>query len=257
MAMIQRLLAIGFGVSLVIMTVASGQGFAQESTPVTPLKLGAASQKVPPGTLLTLVFNTELDSRLTAEGEPFTALVDEDLVTEYQDGGRRIVLPKGTVVRGRVDTVRRPGFFSRGGAMTLDFDHVVVPTGQLLPLDLSLSATQEMVKAVKTQRGAANRELALYSDPGVGVKVNQSVGKGMDTFTKIMDAGVKTGQETAGGAGVILTVPAAALGGTVAGGAVTAGNSVKALVGRGESVRIQPGDALKVDFSGAFDLPAE
>jgi hypothetical protein len=66
---------------------------------------------------------------------------------------------------------------------------------------------------------------------------------------------VKTGKSIANGWGTVLTVPAAVVGGALAGSAVTTGKAVQAVVGKGESVVIQPGDSVVIDFGGSFAIP--
>lgn len=212
----------------------------------TAIKVGAASKKVPVGTFMTVNFNTPMDARITNLGEPFTATIAEDFKTT-EGGLSRIILPAGTVVRGRVEDVKRPTFFSKGGAIFLTFDHVVLPSGDLLPLDLKLSTNNTKV----------NKRGALYADPGIPSKLQKSVNKGVSTFQKITQSGFDVGKSTADGLGSIVTVPLAVIGGTLAGTAVTAGKSAVAVVGKGDTVVIAPGDSAVIDFGGSFNLPSE
>ncbi len=211
------------------------------------LTVGTATQKVPQGTFLTIAFNTPMDSRTIQTGDAFNAYLTDDFAMPAPDGNRRIILPAGTMVRGRVDTVKRPSFFSKGGSIFLAFDHVVLPSGDAIPLSLNLS----------TENTIVNKQGALYTDPGVGYKVQQGVETGKQVFTGITDNGVQAGKNIAGGLGSLVTVPASVVGGLVAGTAVTTGKAVVAVVGKGESVVIKPGDTVTIDFGGSFDLPAE
>ncbi len=228
-------------------------GWAQEVVPVpgsseavSALQLGSSARKVPAGTFLRIGFNNAMDARITEPGEPFTAQLTDDFL--YNDSGiSRIILPAGTVVRGRISDVKRPGFFSKGGAIHLNFDHVVLPSGEMLPLDLTISPKNEDV----------NKAGALYMDPGIKKKVEKGVEEGKDTFNRILDLGVQTGKDTADGLGSIVTVPLAVAGGALAAGAVTTGKAAIAVVGKGDTVVIQPGDTIVVDFSGSFNMPAE
>ena len=219
-----------------------------ELTPsaTSSLKIGSTTQKVPQGTFLTVAFNTPMDSRVTNEGEVFNAALTQDFTMPSSDG-LRVVLPAGTVVRGRVDNVKRPTFFSRGGAIFLAFDHVVLPSGEAIPLLLNLS----------TENTQVNKQGALYSDPGIGVKVGKGYEQGKQAFGNITQQGVQAGKGIAGGFGSIVTVPAAVIGGAVAGTAITTGKAAVAVIGKGESVVIRQGDTVTIDFGGAFDLPAE
>lgn len=221
---------------------------AQELNAHSPLTIETSSEKVPVGTMLRITFNVHMDSRVTQVGEPFTAFIQDDFTTHNASGEERVILPEGSMVRGRVSEVKKPGLFSRGGAISLAFDHVVLPSGELLPLELNLSTTEN---AIVNQKGA------LYSDPGVKKKMGKGVQEGVSTFDRIKDAGIDMGKNTAGGFGVIVTAPVALAGGAIAGSAVTTGKTVVALVGRGDSILIQPGDTVTIDFGGSFNLPAE
>lgn len=213
---------------------------AIQSSPNTALTVGANSQRIPAGTYLNVRFNTALDSKSSPPGQAFTATLLEDFLANQQ-----VVLPAGTLVRGRLEEVRRPTFFSKGGALYLMFDHVVMPTGDLMPLDLKLSS----------QNTKVNAQGAVYQDPGIQKKLGQSVTKGVSTLKKITGEGVQSGKELGDGLGTIITVPVAAVGGALAGTAVTAGSSVVSLVGRGESAIIAPGDTVRIDFGNSFTLP--
>jgi len=233
--------------------VAQNQGAQAPDSPVTApsatsaLKLETGSQKVPVGTMLTIAFNTPMDSKITNIGDPFTARLTNDFSVTGRSGERRLILPAGTMVRGRVDQVKRPNFFSHGGAIFLAFDHVVLPSGELLPLTLNLS----------TENALVNQKGALYSDPGIGRKRERGAEDGSKTFHGITEQGFEAGKQIAGGLGSIVTVPAAVIGGALAGTAVTTGKAAVAIVGKGESMVIKPGDTVTIDFGGSFNLPTE
>ena len=211
------------------------------------LKVESATQKVARGTMLTVAFITPMDSRLTNVGDVFTARLSKDFTVVGQNGEQRMILPEGTLIRGRVDQVKRPALFSHGGAIYLAFDHVVLPSGELLPLTLNLS----------TENTRVNQKGALYSDPGIGKKVQLGAEEGRKTFSNFTDQGYQTGKQIAGGLGSLVTVPASVIGGALAGTAVTTGRTAVAIVGRGDSVVIKPGDTVTIDFGGSFNLPSQ
>lgn len=227
--------------STLLLTPVFAPLYAEDSA----LKLDMSTQKVPAGTYLNVVFNTALDSRISSPGEPFAVALSDDFKITG-NGASKIILPKGTFIRGRVDNVKRPGFFSRGGSIFLTFDHAVLPSGELMPLDLKLSTTNAMVK-----KGA------LYSDPGIPKKLGNAANSGANTFSGIVDKGFEAGKGVGDGLGQIVTVPLAVLGGAVAGTAVTTGKGAVAIVGKGDSIVIEPGDNITIDFGGSFNLPAE
>lgn len=123
----------------------------------------------------------------------------------------------------------------------------MLPSGELMPLTLNLS----------TENSLVNAKGAIYMDPGIGKKVEEGAHTGKEKFNEITESGWKAGQQIAGGLGSIVTVPAAVLGGAVAGAGITTGKAAVAVVGRGESAVIQPGDTVTIDFGGSFTLPSE
>lgn len=211
------------------------------------LQVQAGSQKIPAGTMLTISFNTPLDSKVSNAGDPFTGFITQDFSVMGQQNMRRVILPAGTMVRGRVQEAKRPSYFSRGGAIFLNFDHVVLPSGEQLPLVLNLSTDNTIV----------NKSGAIYMDPGIGKKVEKGFEQGKTTFSDITEGGFNAGKQIAGGLGTLVTVPAAVVGGAVAGAGVTTGKAAVAVVGKGESAVIRPGDTVTIDFGGSFNLPAE
>lgn len=208
-----------------------------------PMGMEAASERIPAGMDLKIRFLTPLDSKTSNVGDMFVTQTTDDLWT-----GEQLILPKGSTIRGRVQEVQRPGFFSKGGLMRLEFDHVAMPTGELKPLSLAIDA---MSAKHDTQRNA------LYSDPGIANKLDASVDKGVSQFKSFHERGIKAGQERGGGVNMLLTVPTNTLAGVATGTAVTTFNAAKAVFGKGESVTILPGEELIIDFAQAATLQAQ
>jgi hypothetical protein len=232
-----RFISIGLLSLLCVRHLAELPSCAQNTTELT-----TEAQKVPAGTMLKIAFQQRLDSRITLQGEPFTARLVQDFPSP-----QKVILPAGTAIRGRVGLVRRPAVFSRGGSIALDFDHVMLPSGDLIPLQLNLALNNKMV----------NKKKLLYSDPGIGKKVSNGFNQGKQTFGTIRDAGIEAGKNTPGGLGLLVTVPATIAGGAVAGSAITAEKAAAAVLGRGESVIVNPGDEVTIDFGGSFNLTVQ
>ncbi len=232
--------AAALALTLSFSALASAETSAQEEmTLYPPVEMGAVSQQIPAGMKMRAVVQTPLDTRTSRVGDPFVVSALEDMWA-----GEQLILPKGTVVRGRVDDVDKAGYFSKGGLMRLTFDHIQMPSGELRPLSLRLDAASAKMNS---QKGA------LYTDPGIGVKLDNSVDKGIDKFKEFHEKGMKAGE----GAGKIITVPAGAIAGVATGTAVTTVNAAKSIFGKGEPVVLAPGDQLLIDFSQAATLQAQ
>ncbi len=229
--------------ALILSPLAWGNPSATTDSTTTlypPLDMGANAEQIPAGLRLKIAFITPLDSRTANLGDEFEAKVAQDLWANKQ-----LILPKGTVIRGRVEEVKRPGFFSHGGELRLTFDHVLMPSGDLLPLSMDIDAASTKMDPQKN---------ALYVDPGIGNKLNSSVDSGIAEYKRVHDSTVKPGQT---GLEKFFTVPAGAIAGVATGTAVTTFDAAKAVFGKGESVTIVSGDQLTIDFSKAAILPAQ
>lgn len=234
----------------------------------TPISIGSQAQTVAPGTVLPLIIDTPLDARTSQPGDPITARLGNDFLTQTSPQQPiRVVLPKGTTVRGRVTHVKQPHWFSRGGWLTLQFDHVVLPNGELLPITLALSASNQGAKKQPSKVAASKPKqpiatqptdpIGLYQDPGIKAKLRADVGEGQAKAKAVTQAGIAKGEALGGKTGRVIATPIAALGGAAVGAGTFAKEGVKSLVLPGESVVIEPGTQLLVDFSGAFTIPVE
>ena len=154
-------LLLTLALSVPVVSWAETEQPVDEETLYPPVQIGAASQEIPAGARLVIRFLTALDSKTANIGDAFSAEASEDLWIED-----RLILPKGTAVRGRVEAVQRPGFFSKGGLLKLGFDHMVMPSGELRPLSLQLDTASAKMDRQRN---------ALYTDPGVGAKLDKSV----------------------------------------------------------------------------------
>ena len=84
-----------------------------------------------------------------------------------------------------------------------------------------------------------------------------SASEGAESFQTLTKAGIQTGEKIGGTPGKVIAAPIAAIGGVVVGAGTAAREGVKSLVLPGDSVIIDPGYQLLVDFGGAFDIAAQ
>lgn len=114
---------------------AAGCGATRDTAPTTappppgPTQVGSSERGVIP-------VSQELDVRLQSSLSSETSTVEQrfeatTVVDLMQDG--RVLVPAGSIVRGVVSGVRRPGRIERAGSLTLSFDQIVV-RGRELPM---------------------------------------------------------------------------------------------------------------------------
>jgi hypothetical protein len=101
----------------------------QTTVPSGPTEVNSSARGVVPvGQELDLRLQTPLSSETATVEQRFEATTAVDLM---QDG--RVLIPAGSVVRGVVSDVKRPGRIERVGSLTLSFDQIVV-RGREYPL---------------------------------------------------------------------------------------------------------------------------
>ena len=206
------------------------------SSPV--LELGASTEKIPLGTELKIALNTNLDAKKSKEGQPFSANIKEDVIVNSQ-----IVVPAGTLIRGRIGKVKKPGIFSKSGSILLNFDHIVTPLGKQITLDIDLSKNNDI-----------NKKGALIANKGLGEAIKESAKSGFNTTKSITKAGYDVGM-AAGKVPVIATAPAGAAIGTVAGTTVFATKTAIAIFKKGGNPVFNSGDELDIIFAEDLDIP--
>jgi hypothetical protein len=214
----------------------------QVASKFTPIKVKTTSVKLPKGTLLKIHFSSTLDSRQTQQGEALLATLTDDLMAPTG----LLVLPRGTTLRGRVLSVTRSRWFSRGGAITLGFDHVVLSNGLQVSVPLRLSLSNKHI----SPNGA------FYADPGILNKVAANWDDSANTIAQTTRKGMEAGKKL-GPAGPILTTPIAAAGGAIAGTTTFAAKSVVSAFAPGKPVRIEPKDAILIELVEETTFPAE
>ena len=118
----------GFGtVSLILALLLPIPGFSMPEQ-------AAGEVTLPEGTRISLQLNDHLSTKLSSEGDKFSANV---IVPIYQ--GDHLVIPKGSTVSGSVSRVLRPGRIKGKAVMNLLFQSIRIPGRGDLPIVASLA----------------------------------------------------------------------------------------------------------------------
>ncbi|HSW40783.1 MAG TPA: hypothetical protein VLL97_14970 [Acidobacteriota bacterium] len=112
--------------------------------------LSAEDIILPEGTRIVMQLNDTLSTRLSNEGDTFTAVIT---VPVYS--GDRVVIPKGSIVRGGISRILRPGRFKGKAVMNLLFQSIAIPGRGHVPFAAVLVRIDpddglEVVRAEKT-----------------------------------------------------------------------------------------------------------
>ncbi|MBU6451644.1 MAG: hypothetical protein KGS72_07710 [Cyanobacteria bacterium REEB67] len=197
-----------------------GAGAGDDSGTSTALKADLASTTLPVETRLRLVLETPVDAKTSQPGNIFEAHVKDDLFI-----GSTLLLPRGSLVRGRVFEVSKPRLLSRAAKIGLKLEQIVTPTGEVIPLDAAL----EFQKGLTNQKG--------QFDPGTN-------------FGTRVEGNVKsvTGMNSTGGArSALIAANVATLGAPAIATAI--GGSAIAIFRSGDNVNLAVGQEIEVQLT--------
>ncbi len=238
-----NLIIISLVVSFVSFNVVFGEGYDTSVIPLesssTVIHADVKSERVPMGTLLEVRMETPVNTHNYFEGDTFRANLLEDIRI-----GNLIVLPSGTMVRGSVDFVKPARRFSRGGELSLKFDHAVTPFGKQIPL------------VAKVSRAKKLNPDGVFVTGGSYLK---TLGETFDTSANIMTTTteycVNKGLSFWKGLPVMITAPTGVCVGTIGGSSYFIGKSVYSMFKKGDNVKVNPGDVIEVTLTEPLDVP--
>lgn len=173
-----------------------------------------------------ITFQTPFNSTNAQDGDAFIATAGEDLWVQNQ-----LLVPRGSVIRGRIVTANKKGIFGAGGELTLDFDHIVMPDGTLKNISYQMTPTPTA--------GSRSNQLANSYEEGREVAQAQT------------QRGVEYAKSKGGGVNYLLAVPTNALLGVASGTLITTRGVTKAIFGKADSIVVNPGDDYVIQYNEA------
>ena len=183
----------------------------------TALRSGVQSATLPVQTRLKLIIEYPISATSSVSGDIFEGHVRDDLFF-----GRTLILPRGSLVRGRITEVAKPRLLSRAGKIGMKLDQIVTPTGEVIPLDASL----------EFQKGTTNKAGQLDPGTNFGTRVEASV----RTVSGMNEKGAARG--------AIVAANIATLGAPIVATAI--GSSAIALFRSGDNISLSPGQELEI-----------
>ncbi len=168
---------------------------------------------VPAGTSVVVALQTSLSTENASEGQTFTAETTEPTVIEG-----KTVAPAGTIVRGKVSSVAKPGAIKGAAKMTLDFEQLSFADG----------ATYEFDAAPITLAGQSDTEADV------------------ERLAAGTVAGAIIGGIAKGGKG-------AAVGALIGAGA----GGTWAVATKGDHIVLEPGQRFRIETTDATEMPVK
>ncbi len=212
---------------------------AGDATRVANKVLQGYIRVVPSGTKIPIIMDTAVDSDTSQEGDEFSARTAEDLTI---DGG--IVVPAGSVIKGRIAQINAPRRLERNGSVALKFDTVTTPDNRQIPIVANIVARGGVVHARRGMKDVAidTGMVALPTAAGLGIGLLAGgIGKSSSSSSSSTSSSSKGIGRPAGaviGAGVGLAVGVIIL-----------------LAKKGKRVDIRPGDELKIELAEDLRMP--
>lgn len=224
--------------SLIALLLSANFAFAQNYGG-SYIQADISSQRISSGTLMKIRVENPINSLNSRKGDPLLATLIEDIKVN-----NKIVLPAGTIIRGRLTQAKPHSRLSRGGELGIEFDHVVTPIGRQIPFSAQITEFKYL-----------GQDGTLTAGGGYVNALENNLDKSVDLISKTTDYGIKKGMSVGYGVPVVLTAPLAFAGSGAVGCGLFFVRSVKSLYKKGENVKIQPGDIIEVSIKESLDIP--
>ncbi|MFM7389040.1 MAG: hypothetical protein ACKO34_00240 [Vampirovibrionales bacterium] len=201
----------------------------------------ARTQRLPKGTLLKVSLTQTLDARQARIGDSFNAQLVDDVLGN--DGS--LILPRGTLFRGRLTNVTRSQWFAKGASIRLDFDQVTLPIGREQPIALVLQGVA----------GVTNTYGELYQDVGYNAKLTETADRAASLISDTTRAGYEAGKELGGPVLGAVFAPFSILGGGLGAAGLLGAKAVQYAVAPGQNVVVTPNTLLLAQLAVDTLLP--
>ncbi len=222
-------------------------GDKQEAAPTTAKAdkqvLQGYVREVPAQTKIPIIMDTAVDSDTSQEGDEFAARTSEDLTI---DGA--IVVPAGSIIKGRIAQLNSPKHLNRSGSVALKFDTVTTPDNRSIPLVANLVAHGGVVHAKRGLKDYAMDGGTVMLPVLAGSLIGLVAGKSNSTNNTNTNTNTNSNNNNSNGMG---KGTAMALG---AGIGIAVGVAILCAK-KGKKVDVRPGDELKIELAEALRMP--
>lgn len=209
------------------------------SVNAAPLKADVSSEHIPAGTVIAVKTADSLDSINALEYDRFDVITVADIVA-----GSKMILPKGTVIRGSVKSVQHKKMLSKDATIYVKFDHLVSPNGTQIPVTLALHSSDIMT---------IDGGLGYGGNYGTASKQNvKNAGKIITNMTKW---GIKTGDKAWNGWPKYVLTPVSSVLSIPCAGLYLIGDGIVDVFKKGSDITLNQGDLINLMFIKGVDVP--
>ena len=209
------------------------------SVNAAPLKADVSSEHIPAGTVIAVKTSDALDSAKALEYDRFDVVTVADIVA-----GTKMILPKGTVIRGSVRSVENKKMLSKDAAVYVKFDHLVSPSGTQIPVTLALHSAD-----ILTVSGGLGYGGNYASASKQNVK---NAGKIITNMTKW---GITTGDKAWNGWPKFVLTPISSVLSVPCAGLYLIGDEIVDVFKKGNDITLNQGEVINLMFLKGVDVP--
>lgn len=209
------------------------------SVNAAPLKADVSSEHIPAGTVIAVKAADSLDSSNALEYDRFDVVTVADIVA-----GTKMILPKGTVIRGSVKNVKNVRMLSKDATIYVKFDHLVSPIGTQIPVSLALHSAD-----------------IITIDGGLGYGGNyktaskQNVKNAGKIITNMTKWGITTGDKAWNGWPKYVLTPVSSVLSVPCAGLYLVGDEIVDLFKKGNDITLNQDDVINLMFIKGVDVP--
>ena len=204
-----------------------------------PLKADISSEHIPAGTVIAVKTADYADSTKAKAGDRFNVVTVADIVA-----GDKMILPKGSVIRGSIVSVKPKKMVSRDAAVYVKLDHLVSPTGDQIPVSVGIHSTEILTK---------DGGLGYGGNYKTASKQNvQNAGKIIKNMTKW---GITTGEKAWNGWPKYVITPFSSVLSIPTSGLYLIGDEVVDIFKKGNDIALNQGEVINLMFMEGVDVP--
>ena len=209
------------------------------SVSVSFLKADVSSEHIPAGTVIAVKTVDGIDSSKSEVYDSFNVTTIADIVA-----GDKMILPKGTIIRGSVRSVTPKKMLSKDATVYVKFDHLVSPMGDQIPVSLAIHSTD-----------------ILTADGGLGHGGNyktaskQNVQNAKKIIINMTQWGINTGDQAWNGWPKYVLTPFSSLLSVPTSGLYIIGDQVVDVFKKGNDMTLNQGETINLMFLQGVDVP--
>lgn len=196
------------------------------------------SHRIPDGTMLKLRTYNAVSTDKSYVDDQFDAMLIEDKII-----GKEIVLPQGTLFRGRVTDIIPNKMLSKSAVLFLNFDNVVTPTGKQLPTTCAICGISMNSQGGITDNG--NYGTAIKKNLETAIKITKNA----------TNWGLNAGEDLWGGAPKYVLTPISAIAGVTCSSIYFVTDAIVDIFKKGSEIYMNQDTDLTIMLVKPLDIP--